>query len=371
MPDTRVEDEILGAILDGTEILYMVQGGVPRRLTPAMINDFIVRQIGAFTPAGRLTLSTGVAVTSADIGAATTIYLTPVGGQYVPYFTGTSWGRKDVSTDLILPLDSSSGHTNYHQANKNFDVWLAYVAGTIFIGTGPKWNDGAVGGSDILRGEGANSSEISSINGIVTNKVSMQLRFGTGISDLITVPPGQATLLGSFRTTADGQTEDSATKRFLSNLYNVDYRPLVITDTTDNWGYITASWRQKRNSTANQVEWLHTIAGRTTSLSELGYVTNIGTAAHSMAVGIGIDSVVANSAQIVIPGTANSSLSTGPAVTVAQYNGFAGIGYHKACELEWGGGSDTQLWFGDGGVGAAGSGTGAAEQTGMHGRTPN
>src|SRR6185295_16261184 len=63
--------------------------------------------------------------------------------------------------------------------------------------------------------------------------------------------------VGSFRTTTvSGQTEDSATKRFLWNYYNRVTKSLM-KQGSSNWTYTTATWRQANADTANQVETIH------------------------------------------------------------------------------------------------------------------
>lgn len=375
MANKRIGDLPVVTAPDPTD-LFAIDGPTTRALSAANLQAYVLSGAGAsffltpVYPAGRLTLTTGVPVTGSDVTGAATLYYSAIAGQYVSVWDGAGWRGVDISTDLSLALDSNSGHTGYQQSGKNFDVWVAYVSGVTYFGTGPTWNAGAGAGSDTARGTGAASSELQIKNGVLTNKNSMTLRFGSSVGNTVTVPVNQATLLGTIRTTADGVTEDSFLKRFVSNLYNSDFREMRAIDTTDNWNWSTASFHQKNASAANQVEWVHCVAGRSVVLDEDGFVTNLGASTHDMGVGIGIDSTTTASNQRAFKVTGNNT-SLGPQRTSAFYNGYPGIGYHKACELEYGGGSDTQLWFGDAGVGPAGSGTNGPVQTGMSGRTLN
>lgn len=74
-------------------------------------------------PAGRLTLESGVPISTSDQLAKTAIYWTPIDGGYAWFFDGTIWAPELLS-ELSLPLDGDSGHAGYHQSGKNFDLFL-------------------------------------------------------------------------------------------------------------------------------------------------------------------------------------------------------------------------------------------------------
>ncbi|MFA5458174.1 MAG: LamG domain-containing protein, partial [Synergistaceae bacterium] len=74
---------------------------------------------------GRLTLTTGVPVTTSDVTAATTLYFTPYNGNLVGLYSGASWSVSAFS-ELSLSL---SGYT----ANKNYDIWIYDNAGTLTL----------------------------------------------------------------------------------------------------------------------------------------------------------------------------------------------------------------------------------------------
>ena len=74
-----------------------------------------------------------------DQTAKTTIYYTPYVGAAAPVWDGTAWSLV-ILAELSLALDSSSGHTGYHQSAKNFDVFLDYNGGAPRLVTGPAWS---------------------------------------------------------------------------------------------------------------------------------------------------------------------------------------------------------------------------------------
>lgn len=305
----------------------------------AAAEDFMAMP-AAIPASGRLTLTSGTPITTADVTAATTIYFTPVAGDQAPIYDGASWRGRQFS-ELSLAL-STTGHL----AGKNFDIFLFSNAGNPTLGTGPDWTAGAVAGSNTARGTGAGSTEIEIFEGRYVNKNAITLRNG---ATTYSVAARQATLLGTFRTVANGQTEDSASKRFLSNVYNSALRFGRAVDTTDSWTYApgAAAYRQANASAANQVEYVQSVTGRRVRADVQAHVINSTSSARVAGVGIGIDSTTVDSSIIR---TYAPALNTGPREASARYLGYPGIGYHTIAWLEYGPALDTQTWYGDIGV---------------------
>jgi hypothetical protein len=296
----------------------------------------------AISPQGRATLSSGVPAPTSDLTAQTSIYFTPTGGNRVPIYDGTNFISTTFS-ELTLAFDSASGHTGYHQSGKNFDLFVINDGGTIRFGTGPAW------ASDKVRGSGAGTTELEFYLGFAVNKNTITIRFGSGAGDTVSVPARRATLVGSFRATADGQATDSAAKRLLSNAYNVLPRPMLAVDTSDSWSYSTATFRQANNSTANQAAYLHCLDGLVVSAHVIAGVANSTSTQRAVQVGIGLSSSTVDSStrrQYLLAGNTSGVLYN----PWASYKGCPGIGYNELRWLEKGGGSDTQTWYGDAGV---------------------
>jgi len=301
-----------------------------------------------FMPQGRLTLTTGTAVTTTDVTAATTVYYTPAVGLFVPIYDGTRFVNTTIAAELSCALDSNSGHTNYHANAKNYDWFVCNDGGTIRLGSGPKWDDGAGAGSNTARGTGAASTELELYQGVWVNKNTITLRFGSASGNTVSISARQATYVGSSRMTADGQTEDSFAKRFLFNAYNQKPRLLRnATETTDTWSYTTATFRQARASSANQVEVLTGLAGNLLILEVYAQAAN--TAGNVFtAAGIGVDSTSTNSATKMTPG-ATTVAANEKASLFAKYEAYATLGYHFYAWLELSSASGTTTWYGDNG----------------------
>src|SRR5262249_54269801 len=150
-------------------------------------------------------------------------------------------------------------------------------------------------------------------------------------------------------------TEDSNTKRFLWDLYRPIVRPMVRVEPSGSWAYTSTVLRQVNANTANQTEWLHGVAGRPVYMTANHVGTTTSTAAVEIGTDIGIDSTTVNSAQIIFSNIATANGIPNPNLS-AIYNGYPGIGYHKACWLESGGTSVT--FFSSAFSGAPGRATG-------------
>lgn len=282
----------------------------------------------------RVTLTTVLPVTISDVTAAATVYLTPYNGTALN-IGGVSY----TTSELSLALDSNAGHAGYHQSGKNFDLFAYIVSGsTPGIGTGPAWS------SDVLRGTGAGTTELQRTNGIQVNKNTITLRIGTNSGDTTSVTANNATYLGTFRTTADGQTEDSAAKRFVWNNYNRVTRSMLVVDTTDTWTYSTDTYRQARASTANQLDMLIGLSEDTVSAQVFAMASD-STGNARVDIGIGIDSTTAASGIFGAFLTVSSITSGG----MATYNGLPGLGRHFLVWLERSGTGNTTTWSGDNG----------------------
>jgi hypothetical protein len=289
-------------------------------------------------PQGRLTLTSGVAVTTADVTGATSIFFTPSGGGVLPIWNGSAFVPTSFS-ELTLALDATSAHAGYHQSGKNFDLFAVTDSGTVRLGTGPAWS------SDTSRGTGAGTTELDfSKSGIPTNKNSITLRFGSASGNTLSVAANQATYLGSFRAIADGQAADTKAQRLLYNAYNQTTRAVRVADPALSWTYSTASWRQANGSTSNQIDVLDGLGGMVASLQSLSFSNNSTATQRQVRAGIGLDSTSGIASGST--GGAGSVVNTSALIITSFHNGSVGLGKHSLTWLEFGGGTDTQTWFG-------------------------
>lgn len=256
-------------------------------------------------PCGRLTLTSGLPVTTADVTAATTLYYTPAGScNSVALYDGTAWSLAAFAqVSIAVPATTS----------QMYDVFGYDNAGVFAL-------------------------ELTAWTNDTTRATALVLQDG------VYVKTGALTrrYLGSFRTTAvSGQTEDSLTKRYVWNYYNRVPRALVVTDATASWTYTTATVRQANGSTANQVDIVVGIAEAPLDLTL--NVLGVNDAANYISVGIGEGSTTTYT-----EGQANKSYS----VISVRLVKYPAIGRQFYSWNEFSTAAGTTTWFGTQTVGS-------------------
>lgn len=271
---------------------------------------------------GRLTTETGVAVSTSDRTAQATIYFTPFRGNRMGVYTGSQWSIRTFA-ELSLSL---SGLTTA----KPYDVFVYDNAGTLTL-------EALVWTNDTTR-----ATSLTTQDGILVKSGATTRRY-----------------LGTFYTTATGQTEDSAAKRMVWNAYNRVSRPMRRNESTDSWSYATASWRQARAQAANQIEFVVGLAEDEVAASVTCTITPSSASAVNGAVAVGFDSTTApasGSHWIFVNGLTTGLL----AGLYGSYRFNPAVGRHYLAWLEFGGTNATEF-LGDNGSGSS------DPQSGIHG----
>jgi hypothetical protein len=260
----------------------------------------------------RLTLTSGTPVTTADVTAATSIYVTPYQGAQIALYDGTIWELYSF-TEITISVPATT--------STMYDIFL-YLSGGSVVAETVAWTN------DTTRATG------------ITLQDGVYVKSGTTSKRYV----------GSLRTTTvSGQTEDSEAKRYVWNYYNRVLRTLLATDATASWTYSTNTWRQANATTTNQIDCIFGVAEHPIEVNCFAHwSTSTGTGRFANT-GIGVDSTSANSATLWDSATTNSGQ---PAMlTHANYYDHPGIGRHYFAWLEKGAGADTQTWTGTGGSG--------------------
>jgi len=168
---------------------------------------------------GRLTLTTGVPVTTADVTAAATLYFTPYAGNAVGLFDGTYW---DILAFSELSLDIS-GYT----ASKPYDIWIYNNSGTPTLD------------STVWTNATTRATALTTQDGIYVKTGAVDRRY-----------------LGTiYINSSGGQTDDAATKRCVFNCYNRKARHLRVSEFTAH-NYETGTWRSWNANDAVRVEYM-------------------------------------------------------------------------------------------------------------------
>lgn len=343
---------------------------------------------------GRLTLTTGTPVTTADVQNATNVFFSPYGGNRISLYDGIDTWNVRTFSELTLALGTLVNAQGYDVfAYDNAGVvavemaeWAnAVVTMTIAAPTVITWTAHGMttGQSVTLTSTGAlptgitantqywittvdaNSFKIStspanvaagtfiagtvSQSGVHTAHQPQARATALALQDGVLSKSGALTrrYLGSFLTTATTTTEDSAAKRFVWNYYLRKLRPLRVIETSNTWAYSTATLRQANGSAANQLAIFVGVAEVMIEAAVQALASN-NTAATAVTVAIGEDSTTTALAGSLM-GSFTVAVINANVAPVASLRTSPSIGYHAYVWLEYSAGGGTSTWYGDNG----------------------
>jgi hypothetical protein len=253
---------------------------------------------------GRLTLTTGSPVPSADVTSATTIYYTPYVGDLITLWTGTAWSTISFS-EVSLALGTMTASIGY-------DVFGFLNAGALNIEK-LAWTSATARATAITIQDGRLCK--------TGDKTRLWLGSFYAKSTTATADSG-----GGTTTQVGGQ-------RFVYNAFNRVRRSAAVIDTTGSWVYALTAIRQANNAAGNKVEVFIGWTDEATDASVIGSVQCQASTSAGAGQGIGIDSttVLSGRRSGVYAPTTNEVFSLG-----ASYRGILAVGYHAINWLEYG-----------------------------------
>jgi hypothetical protein len=210
-------------------------------------------------PGGRLTLTTAVPITTADVTGVGTLYYTPYVHNGVRVFDGTRWLFKTFS-EISLALTLTSG--------KNYDVFIDDDAATLTLSSA--WTD------DTTRAD------------------------ALGTQDSIVVLNSDKTKLwlGVIRASAANVTTDSAVNRLVGNAYNTARRLLSKVAGSSSHTYNSSTWRNYNADATQRIGVVHAVAGIADLSPQAIFSSCSGTG--STRISIGLDSSTVPSVQQLV-----------------------------------------------------------------------
>lgn len=213
---------------------------------------YISNAYTGFVPNGRLTLVSATPVMSSDQTAKSTIYYTPYNGNLILLYSGSVYTWTQFS-EISVALDATNA-----VSGSIYDLFVYSDSGTIRLGYGPAWT------SSTGRGTGAGTTQIGQVGGLWVNSNSITLRYSSVATTVVAA--NQATYVGSFYATANGQTgmayypaAAAGGNNCILGLYNAYNRVTVrsrSSDSTSSWTYTTSSWRSANNNNNNRISWI-------------------------------------------------------------------------------------------------------------------
>lgn len=243
---------------------------------------------------GRLSLTTGVPVTTLDVTAATTLYWVPYMGNEVAVYSGSAW--------VALPLAQLSVAVPA-TTNTMYDVFVDYNSGAPVL-------------------------SLTAWTSITTRATALTTQDGVYV---LTGSTGKR-YVGSFCTTAvSGQTEDSFANRLVWNYYNRVDTALRYLEAAANWNYSTATWREANGAT-NRVAIVTGVSEDQIDVRVTGVMTNSAGVAQAQ---VGVGDNVTNAPSANATRTVNASVpGTGYSPVIAHLVAYPAVGYRFYAWLE-------------------------------------
>lgn len=233
---------------------------------------------------GRLSLSSGSAISS-DISSATSLFYIPhVSNRISLYVPGFGWCLYSFEK-LTLSLLGLSANTNY-------DIFVYNDEGELKL-SALAWSN------DTLR-----ASAYTLQDGIPVMSAAPTYRY---LGTIRTLPSG-------------GASADCMDKRFVWNMYNRVDRILKKIESESSWTYSSATWRPLNNNTGNKVEFVLGLSQDPVFLLHTGYLTNSSTGGGAL--GVALDS----------PSSTNADMRSFSDIDLtsifAIYSKLVSTGYH-------------------------------------------
>lgn len=289
---TVTDDASIGGDLVVTGSLSV--GGVP-------VSSTVTRDLCC----GRLSLTTGVSVTTSDVTAATTLYFALHNGNQIALYSGAEWVLFSIA-QLSIAVPATT--------NQMYDVFVDYNAGVPALALTAWTNDTT------------RATALTTQDGILVKTGSTTHRY-----------------VGSFRTTGvSGQTEDSEANRLVFNHQHQELRRLRKVEGANSWTYSAAAF-QEANATSNRCAVVTGVAGNPVDLYAQHMAAHVSN--QNCWTAIGYDSTTVPIA--VSQGCVN--ISNVAVQLETRITHYPAIGYHYYAWLERATASGATTWYGDNG----------------------
>lgn len=338
-----------------------------RIATTAFVGSAVTAGAPNTTNNFRLTLTTGVPITTSDVTAAGTVYASPLYGNAIALFDGTSTWNTRTSAEMSVATPAflhriydffvydnsgtptvelnawdSGGQVTGSITGVSIGTTVTVTASNSLTNGDIVFIDGITGtaGTDAKNGLNGKAVVVASATGSNFVAAGMDTtglaytsggtfyRVPTARTDALALQNGiyvkaSATTrryLGSFMTVASAQTEDSLTRRLVFSYNNRVERRQLAKDTTVSWAYASATLRAKNNNTAPAQQRSEILIGLVEDVIH-AYYNDVSAPNGDMNDGIGINSCTVNSAD-----RGYTSVAYGGGLTTS-FDSYPNLGY--------------------------------------------
>lgn len=281
--------------------------------------------VSYFAPQGRITLASGVPVMGTSQSGCTTVYYTPYAGNMVPIYDGTNMVPTVVAEVSQATTDATKSPAAV-AASKVYDLFVWNDSGTIRCTRGPAWTNATTRGYTFTMVNGILLNTSAVTNGPAASR-------GTWVG----------TIASNASSTIDwtlGSSGSGGVAAVLNvwNAYNRVEISTAVNDNGANYNYTTATIRQARASTGNQISYVVGAAEDSAFAQYWGFANAVAVGATPQT-GIGLDSITAFTNYQFTAAYAVVSLSQN---TTSVWN--PAIGTHYLAGLEKGDGTNANTF---------------------------
>ena len=328
---------------------------------------------------GRLSLTSGTAITTSDVSSQTTLYYTPYNGNRIELYDGSAWSSLTFTERSILGTVTTNGNTtNGSAVVTGLADTSQFVVGMTVTGTG-------IPANATIASINSASQVTLSANATATNTgVSLTFKLADGVYDVfgfsnagvlklefsrawsnsfgtrldaittvdnIDVKSGATTrrLLGTVIANG-GLFTDSRWKRWVSNRYNDVNRPMARHESAGSWTLANSSaLRIANNNSDNTISFVACVPRAVTAVCGC-HLSNSTADLNYGGVSISVDQASPPVPDIALGAFCTYSL-TQYSYAEALYQGTPGIGYHYLawCERPGTNPGTTTFWQSVGG----------------------
>jgi hypothetical protein len=196
------------------------------QIGPVHLNQIIPNNVQPKTNNFRLSVQSGVAITSTDQSAQSTLYLVPHTGNQIALYDGTNW-KTSIASGAVVSL-TITGLTS----GRPYDVFAYDNSGVPALEFGTVWTT-----------VNARADAIQIVDGVALKSGTLTRR-----------------LVGTILPTAPTTTNDTIAQRYVNNYDNQVSRQLFKTDAT-NHTYASTSPRIWNLTSGNQIQYVASRAG--------------------------------------------------------------------------------------------------------------
>lgn len=274
----------------------------------------------------RLSLTTGVPVTSSDVTATSKLYLTPYNGNRIAMYSGSAWSII-TSSQVSITFAGAGAGTSLNSTTLPFDIFVVNTAGTLSLE------------SQAWASANARANALARQDGVLTKFGDTTKRYVGTVCPAVAANP------------TVNKMDDSVANRGIWNYYNQVNRNMKYIVATASWTYNVVAWRTCNALTTYRINFVNGGDGEASgnsgdSVSIKSSLTSGSANGNSAMLGIGFNSTTTPTSLTAGMGSSVVAGANGATVSLDEIP-LLGINYAQM--LEYCNTANTQTFYGTSG----------------------